>query len=390
MNNFRVFVGFTLLVATANLLLHLDYPKWIGNEALLQVWIGNIQDFRSPLAATLSLLTYHSFDSFGWPPFAFRIFSVLLLSGALTGVYVWLRPVNGPKTMRVFPLVVLSAPLVIVYGKVATPDVWQLALHAMLFALLIRYLKQAQRRWAIGLWMVFVLAIWVNPFMTALFVGALWLLLWRLHPQGSRINALYLPGGVLLALLAAFVGGVTPFALQEFQFFGRIAYWQFPLFVLIGVLPWIGFAASGIWELLQKLRKREELATIFAAGLLAGLLSMSPAVLVVLSLIIARQAAVYDLKNYPYRNVVLTVALLHLVAAFCGVVYLLTFAFQDLGTVGFRSAIAVGTGYWMPSLIAAIGLLGVQRRFYIGGMATAGLLVLLLALVQLFPLIMYG
>lgn len=386
-SSYRLFLYICAVLFLINLLVMNDFaPLWEGAETLMLSNIENNTAYLLPVLKIKSVATI-----LGDSLFAMRLVGVLLLLTTLTIFFFWGKKIFGEGTTLTALLVLGSSLLVVNLAKVATGDIWLFGVLSLNFITLILYLKQPVLKWKIAHWIFIALGAWIHPISALVFNMVLWTYLYFVHPQGKRLNTLlnWLIWLVLLPL-------IWYSDLLHFQFpifygsYGNISYGEYLLFSFGGFLPWIGFVLSGLWDNFQKLRKKEEFAIILIGGLLAGLLSHSLVVQMVLALIVAKQLAAYFIPNYPYKNIVKTGAVLQLIAAFGGITMLMIYSFQNWEAVGFRSAMAVGAMFWMPALVGVIGLLGNNNRFIRGGMALSGLAVVLFFWIQFFPLLKNG
>lgn len=384
---YRLFWGFAAVVFVINLLVMNDVASfWNGAE---------VQFLSSLLPSSISLppLVHHLAiagftEWFGFSEFLLRLPSVFVTLMGFVGIYFLGRRIFGVPTIMDTLLVLGSSLLVVHFAKVATGDSWLFALLSLNFISLILYLKQNIRQWQIAHLVTLVLAACIHPLSAFVFSLVSTAYLYFLHPNGRHIRQLYHWLLWLILLPLFYFLDALQLELASFYLnYGNLRPDHYLLLTLIGMLPWTGFVWAGLWELIQKLRKKEEFAIITSAGLLAALFSQSLVAQTLLAIIVARQLKAYFHPNYPYKNIVQTAAILHLLLAIAAIIYLMIGSFDLFYLTGFRSAMAVGAVYWMPSLVAVIGLLGMNRRFIKGGMALSGLMLSLIFCLQLYPLV---
>ncbi len=373
-------------VATAlllfNLLVSNDYTTlWSGPESLL-AW----QALHAEAGPTLheQLLA-----SVGRPGainlFLLRLPGVLVLSLSLLLFYVLLRPLLGRQHMANTLLLAAASLLITNLAKVGAGDIWALSLQGISLALLLRYLKQPKRAWQLAFYLVFPLAIWVQPLQSLIFLLGTAAYLYRLHPDGKQLARLNPWVSGLVAALGLYL--LQWLDLPQYSF---LIGWDTLTFLLVnaaGVLPFLGLVMAGIYESYKRSRQGEELALILSGAALFALLGHALALQLVLAMIAGKQLKSYFAENYPYRNIVITGTVLQLVAAACGLILFMMYIFVEFRGLGYRAALAAGGVYWMLSFVGVVGLLGKRELYARTGIVFSGLLLTTLFWLQLNPLL---
>ncbi len=320
--------------------------------------------------------------------FNLRLPGILALVAAAIGWYAMARRLLGEST-TVFSLIVLASTwLVINLAKFAVADTWLMTFQLLFFASTLRHLKQNDLLWKI----LFVLTAFggflIHPLAMLIYSWVIVGGLMVLHPQGKRLrNSLVL--GTLI-IVPTLVGGLGGFGWStiNFQFaYGQAGFGKFLLWQFIGILPWLGFLPAALWDLIQKLRRREELAVILSVFLLSAILSYGLILQMALILLIAKQVGLYFHPNYPYRPVVRTVAVLQVVITCLSLFLLMMGGAIEWRGIGFRSMMVWSVLYWGFSFMAVIGLFSISRRLIIGGITLSGALAVLLFWLQVNPLL---
>ncbi|MCB0588356.1 MAG: hypothetical protein KDD06_23895 [Phaeodactylibacter sp.] len=378
---YRFFIFLSGFILIANLLVMNDLTiLWPGAESWL-AWQGLAHEGGAfPPEMVLGIVMGGEI-----PHFAMRLPGVIIALLAMMAYFlISLRLFT--RDMLWDTLLVLGASLLFPnLAKIAAGDIWAMATQWLAFAAMVRYLKQPTWVWRLTFYGLLLPAVWVQPLQSMIFLLGSSAFLYFLHPQGRRLWGLN-PWAVGLAFaMALYFSGLLTFSQEAFLIGFRTG--RFLLWNLIGVLPFLGFVAAGIWETARRLGQREEMALLNAAGLIFALLGHSLALPGILALVAARQMKNYFIPSYPYGPIVKAGALLHLVIAFCVLTPLMVAGFFQFRAVGFRAMLATGGLYWMLSFIGVIGLFGPNRRYLYGGTILGGLLLTSMFWLQANPLL---
>jgi len=380
---FNLFFTASMMVVVANLLLANDtITIWDGAET------QHILQSTDPVPFLPAwVLSFWSPEEHLWL-FWWRLPSAVLIILAMVAFYFGAKKLLGQRYSQ-FTLLVLGASFFIVpTGKLASTDSWAFAGQWLSWLLMLLYLKQEERKWQLFFYLVLGLTVWIQPIETILFVSLNTLALYFFHPQKNKL--------IRLNPIAALAGSALLFHLTTgLDWQGSTAYWsigqssylKFAGWSLLAWLPFLGFLISAIREMINKWKRKEELTIILVCGLLSALVSHAIVFHGILAIVVGRQLSLYFDDRFPYRPFVKTGAILHLVIAFTAAVILTIYCFLEFRGVGFRSALALTTIYWMPSFMAVIGLYGMNKRYVYVGTIWAGLLATFLFYVQMNPLI---
>lgn len=325
------------------------------------------------LDSTLSNLFW-----FRFPPI------VAILSG---GILFWYAasPIFGNKSILNTIFLGAASLLIVNIAKIATGDIWALLSQWLTFIVLVRYLKQPKLQWQIAFYVLMALSIWIQPAQSLLFLLCYATWLYIKHPNGKRLWKLNPWIFSMITFGVLYMMQWAVFSQHSFLFgFNSL---KFLSWNLIGILPFIGFALAGIWETIQKARKGEELAIILSGALLFSLLAHSMAFQMILAMLAARQLEHYFAENYPYKDIVRGGTVLHLIFAVLIIIVLLMGAFFQFKGPGFRAGLAAGGIYWMWSVVAVIGLYGMNARYVRAGTIFSGIFFVSLFWLQVVPVL---
>lgn len=376
----RLFFGLSALLAVVNLFIMNDVATvWDGAETRL-AWTALHDTGKQELPVAAVRL----FSGDTLAPFWLRFPGALLLILLVPVVWLVANPVLGKTTTSWMLLVLGSTFLLPNTAKVASADTWIFAFQLIGLLLLIRFMKKPAPEWRWFFYLSLLFAIWTAPLSSLLLFSLMPGLLFRLHPQGKNMWNLQ-PWGIMLIIVGGlYAAGALDWSAGLSHFAFRSG--RFLLLSVLGFLPLVGFLAAGLIDMVRKVRRGEELALINLSWLIASLLSHSLVLQVVFALLVARQLHLYFRENYPFRDWVRTLSILHLVGVFFLATALMMGGFVRFEGAGFRAGLAVSAPYWMASFLSVIGLFGMNRRFVWGGTVMSGLLATMLFWLQLYPL----
>ncbi len=363
----------------------------IAND-MITIWDGAetnniLLAFEKFLYLPSYILSFNSIENGTWT-FWYRLPSAAILILTLLVFYYMARQLFG-ETYSQYALLTLGASFFVVsISKTASADAWAFASQCLSWIFLLAYLKQPILKWQLLFYTLVGFAVWVQPLESILFFSLNSLGLYFFHPKKKLIWQLN-PFAALLGAVLLFHFTITLDwgGTSTYSSIGSSNYAKFLFLSLLGWFPFIGFLISGNREILYKWKRKEELTIILLCGLISALLSHSILLHGIISIIVGRQLANYFNKSFPFRAFVKTGAVLHLVIVFTFAVVALIYCFLEFGALGFRSALALTTIYWMPSFIAVIGLYGMNKKYVVVGTVWSGLLASFLFYVQLNPLI---
>lgn len=382
---FWAFLLFCSLIISLSLFLFNDLMTiWGGAEAS---WLSASlsEEGTSFLPLAIMKLLAQTQENF---PFVPRVTGAVLFLASVLGFYYIAKPFLGKMVVMLTALLLGAGFLIPVLSKIATLDIWNFAFHFLVYFSMIRFLKQPKLEWRLMFYGLFALSILVQPVSALIFVLGSSTLLWWKHNEGSRLVSLN-PWifGTVITLVFHFAGLLSwKNDWQIFSAYGNDIK-QYLLYNLIGVLPFIGFWAGGLRDLVYKLRRNEELAIITASLIVFAFLAQSPVIQVGFAFISAKQMLVFQQENYPFKNWVRTVTILNLILGFVLSVFLMLGGMAEFGGIGFRSGLIFSFMYWAIGIVAVIGMYGGQKRFIIGGPVASGVLCMFIFWMQLYPLI---
>lgn len=155
---------------------------------------------------------------------------------------------------------------------------------------------------------------------------------------------------------------------------------------LLGMLPLAGWVVAGVRDLVFKGRQFEQFSLLVGMALVVTLLAQSLLFMYLVALLAGKQMQLYFREpNYPWRDWVKSVSVIHLVVAFAAAFLLLAGGGIAFPGAGFRAALGMAAAYWIFSLLAVLGIFGERRDFAIGGGILSGLLTVMFFWVQVYP-----
>ncbi|NJB86359.1 hypothetical protein GGR26_002127 [Lewinella marina] len=155
---------------------------------------------------------------------------------------------------------------------------------------------------------------------------------------------------------------------------------------LLGMLPLAGWVVAGVRDLVFKGRQFEQFSLLVGMALVVTLLAQSLLFMFLVALLAGKQMQLYFREpNYPWKDWVKTVSVLHLVLAFAGAFLILAGGGIAFPGAGFRAALGMAGAYWIFSLLGVLGVFGDRRDFALGGAILSGLLTVMFFWVQVYP-----
>ncbi len=389
-DQYKWFLGFLSILTLVSLIVMNDYTTLQNSEEVFNVFhvqkqiIGTSTDSIAFFPNTSQFIIYRLFD---FSPFWIRMSNVIVFLLLLLGIRIWGGKVFGKLQIITFIIILVSSFLMISMAKFAVADIPLCAFHMMTFLFLIICLKQPKLKWQIVYGLFVMGSFFVQP--TGGVVYGVGLLLYMLLFHKNSVNLrkpMILGIWIGFITLFYFLGGFD-WTMEGIVFSYRSSWNEYFTWQLIGLLPWFGFLPAALWDLFQKLRKKEEMAIILFGWLLFSLISHALILQLCLLFLIAKQVESYFKPNYPYKNLVKTFAVLNLVFTFFALFAVMMGGFAALRNIGFRSAMVFSAVYWVCGFVGIIGLFSDSRKFIIGGLGIGGAFSLMLFWVQLNPIV---
>ena len=328
------------------------------------------------------------YQALGFSEFNVRLIGIIVFLMTCFGFYFFGKKILGLKPTLVTLLVLGSCFFPINLIKFASGDAWLLGSHLMSFLFLILFLKQPINKWKWSYWIFVIVGTLVHPLSSLVWNLGLWGYLQIFHPQGKKLNQLWLLPLLAVLYLPLWYFGHIEFSMP-YYFMGigsMYSKWFFPI-VLLGVLPWFGFLPVAFWDMFQKLKKKEEMAIINLGWILFGIFSQSMVLFVGLAFIMGKQLLAYFGKNYPYPRWVKAAALVNMIFTFCALIVVMMGGFEQFKEIGFRSLINLSAIYWVTSFAGVLGLFMRSNPMVTGGMAMSGILSAMVFWVMVNPLL---
>ncbi len=383
----RFFVWMSSFFFVAGLLVQLDVmTAWPGAEGFaLANAVGT--DYGPYLPAALNHLllplgesvTEASNASFLFP----RLVSALCLLLTTVFTYRWMTLIFGRQVSQLTLLCAGATFFLPFFGKVATADALALLGHSGMFwtVLLFGLTKDRRKLFPFGAFALLgAIAAPVSTLLLALMLVIL--AVFQRMDYGWQVPAGIAVGVSCLVLLIQ-----GPQGANTYWYYGQEDSRVLDLlyYGLLGMLPLAGWLVAGIRDLVFKGQKFEQFSLIVGMALVGTLLAQSLLFMLLLALVAGKQMQLYFAGNYPWKDYVKTVSVLHLVLAFLVAFLLLTGGGIAFPGAGFRAALGMAAAYWIFSLLAVLGIFGERRDFAIGGSVLAGLLTIMFFWVQVYP-----
>jgi hypothetical protein len=155
---------------------------------------------------------------------------------------------------------------------------------------------------------------------------------------------------------------------------------------LIGFLPFIGFAVSGLISLPVQIKRKDEFSIWMFLILIPAFLSYSILPIFVLGLLIGKHSLAFASERYKYKGLVKTVFLVHLTLILVSGIIALIWAFLEYRGAGFRAGLGLCSIYWILGFATVVGLYGGNMKYYLRAPLLAGPLFVLFFWVLVFQL----
>jgi len=392
---YKFFIGLAALLVLFNLLIANDYVTiWEGAEATMvlqaqQETLGADAMTSSDRAFLPSKVVEVVYSLLGFDIAYLRYISVLVLLLTFLGIYHWGRKIFGDEASLLTLLVAGASFMLVNVAKMVTADSWLFAAQSLFIIFLILYIKQPIIKWMIGVVVMLLLGLLIEPISMLIWSMGLAVYFYFQHPNKTAAKGILLKAILpvtLLGLVFLLTQGVHSNEIFLLGY-GQIGYGKYLLFTFLAILPWLGFLIAGFLDIFMKVKKREELAIISVGWLIFGLMSMSMVLQFLFAYLIAKHVLAYLRKPYPYEGLVKSVSLFMLLLSFIGITLMLIGGWQQLGEGGYLSLLAVGAVYWVFGFAGAMGLFLKEKRFIIGGFALSALLVTFAFWGRLYPLV---
>ena len=389
-DRYKVFLGLLGVMTLISLIVMNDFTTILESEEafnILQVQkqlSGDSVPSVAPFPNTSQFLIY---KVFGFNPFWVRMSNVIVFLLLLLGIRIWGGKIFGKKQIITYMTVVVSSFLLISLSKFAVADIPLAAFHMMSMTFLVICLKQSKLKWQIVYGLFVLGSFLVQPTAAVIYGIGLLSYMQLFHKDAKNLRQPLIFGiWIVLSGLFFYFGGFD-WSTEGFIFSWQSGWKKFLTWQVIGILPWLGFLPAALWDLFQKLRKKEEMAIILFGWLLLSLISHAVILQLCLLFLISKQVENYFKPNYPYKDLVKTFSILNIVFIFFVLIGLMLGGFAAMHYIGFQSTAIFSALYWMLGIIAVIGLFSDSRRLVIGGMGLAGACSLMIFWLQINPIV---
>lgn len=375
-----------LLLTLINLLVANDYTSyWAGAEVESLYHLVTAPSSLSFFERIIKSL--FTFGELGNPLILRLVSSIPFILAAFT--HFWLaKPLFGKDNTLLQLGVIANMVLILFYSKVGSADI--LLLSCLWIAGLVHFrLMKRSQWWLYGLMVgVLIIASLIQPILAFIYGAGLYIGNILLHPKGKLLLKQFLvwlvPLTILLLITFTAINFNPTNNYFEWSQQTSLSYfaWQF-----VGILPFLGFALAGLLELINKLKKGEELSIIYTIWLGAAIISGSLVTQIILGFIIAKQLVNYFKPNYPYQRLVKAGMILQLILGVSLGVLILTTSYTEYGGLGFRSGIMPVMFYSAGALFGIIGLYANRFKFILGSLLFTPALTFLFYWIMLHPFV---
>lgn len=386
----RFIITLAIFITIVNLLVYNDISSfWQGGEVEL---LSAVQS-SSTEGITVAPLPFRLLQQiYGQAPLSsifLRIPATIAALLALGGLYFLGRRIFSEPAARMATIVAACSFLFLCFGKLVGVDAWLIAAQTFQVLGLIYYLKQPQMEWSFRSNLPFFLGCYFAPIPMFLWTGTILLFYGIFHKNGKNIlKPIFSIPVILTVVIVLLSGGLnweTPGLLMAWPNGGVE---HFIGYNLLAYLPWLAFLPSALWDTFKKLRRREELATIYVGWLLGAMVCGTGVLQIILALMIGRHVLFYFQKNYPYRATVRSLVVTHFVLSFFGLFALIMFAgYNQFGAAGYRAAIAVAIAYWGGSLVSVTAIFSERQGRLTGSLTVAAMVGFLMFWLNGMPLL---
>ena len=360
-----------------NLLVMNDVTSfWPGAETKA---IQNLLLTLESPSETQSLIPYEFFKSVyrtgGLHEFKLRLLGSLGLFFTFLGFFFLGKKILGREAVLLTMLIIAGSFLIPFVAKMVVSDIWLMGAQLLQLITLILFIKQPRPKWAYWSGGFFMMGMMVSPTSMLIWTIVLSFYFLAVHPRGKNLLNSYFYGSMLIVVLISvwlkfWQWGDTA-AVFSFE---DLSIKKYGIWLLLGMLPWLGFLPAALWNMFQKLKTKEELALINLGWLVAGLLSFSLIVEFLLAFLIAKQVLFYFQANYPYKRVVKLFTLLNMLLTFLAVFAILMGGAFQFNASGYRLFLGIGAVYWISTFIGVLGVFSVRKNFVIGGITSGAML----------------
>lgn len=389
-DRYKIFLGILGVTTLFSLLVMNEFTTILESEEAFNIL--HVQQQMSNTAAKTvapfpNTSQYLIYSFFGFNPFMIRMSNVVVFLLLLLGIRIWSGKIFGKKQSITFIILILSSFLIISMAKFAVADIPLAAFHMMSMIFLIICLKQPKLKWQIVYGLFVIGSFLVQPLTGVVYGVGLLTYMTLFHKKGANLRKPVIIGvWVILITIFYFLGGFD-WNREGFIFSFRSHSNEYLLWMMIGILPWIGFLPAALWDLFQKLRKKEEMAIILFGWLVFSIVAHALILQLCLLFLISKQVENYFKPNYPYKSLVRGFSVLNLIVTFFALVALMLGSFALFHNFGFKSAAAFSAVYWIFGFVGIIGLFMDNRSYVLGGIGLAGAICLLIFWVQISPVI---
>lgn len=382
-SRFRFFLWMSGFFALATVFLRMDViTVWPGAEGwALDAALGGGTSDKFFLPAWINGQLSALLEPFYLGP---RLLSGTFLVATAMLFYHWGKRLFGQEAVRLTLLAAAASLWLPFFGKVATADSWALLGHTGLFLSTLLLARDGRKKYAYYYAAFAAFSALAAPLSSLILVIGIALFHYR---RGlSKGNGEIIGGTIGIVTVSLLSAGLPEN--MSYYFLGDlslVSYGTFLLYAFFGALPQVGWWLAAQRDFFFRLKKQDTLAKSVLPFILFGLLAQSLVVVLVWSLLTAKQMQHYFAERYPWKSWVRGGAILQLIFAFFAAFFGLLAGLAAFSGEGYRAALGMVAAYWIFSLLGVIGLYGMKRDFAIGGTILTGILGMLFFWTQVYP-----
>ncbi len=270
-----------------------------------------------------------SYKVFGVNEFATRLPSVLAILGTLLVLFFVGQKVFGRDTALTACVVLMASLFVPNVAKVAVVDSSLLFCQTLAVLSLCAFLREPSWKWSLLFWLGVTLGVLLKGPPILILTGGLWLFLAIFHPERKRLIGTHPWVFLPLALLPLLIWGYVAWQ-RDSGFITWLIDWYilkrmsgsvlgqtgppgyYLAVFLLSFLVFLPVFPAALWDLIRRIRERENTALMLAGWLVSGWLfyeilpSKLPAYTLAahpaIAVLIAHQLLHIHQENYPYKK----------------------------------------------------------------------------------------
>jgi hypothetical protein len=374
---------YVLVFISINALFVLNEQSGFLMDSEFKLIIGE-QFGENPILVDVS---QYLFSLLGGQAFLWRLFPMAAIVISLLFSYRLGKNLFGKDSLQWAMIIVTCSIFMLFYGRFFSLDNFYFALQLPLVLLLIGFVKTKDSKKILIIIPLLLLCLLMDWYKTIGFVFLFGLGTYAFLFQVKKgIKVIYFIFATLLLVSNYTLVGASAYNnLFLFQA-GSLSVHTYIGIALIGFLPFIGFAVSGLISLPVQIKRKDEFSIWMFLILIPAFLSYSILPIFVLGLLIGKHSLAFASERYKYKGLVKTVFLVHLTLILVSGIIALIWAFLEYRGAGFRAGLGLCSIYWILGFATVVGLYGGNMKYYLRAPLLAGPLFVLFFWVLVFQL----